>query len=382
MRCDHCTFENPNGVVFCGKCGSRIGQPCPECNFMNPHGFLFCGQCGFTLEKTSELQRKRPAQENEGASADKQLESGGSRSEYAAVFGGTKAEQDARILAEVARIKEKAMREIHEEHKSDGSPTEQQLHHGKTNEDRIVYVGHRKSEAVSRSEGSCTSAIPPTEDQPYSSESRLTLKPKDLYNKMLSESAKRNLGVDESTRFLSLGGRHHPWRRFFARFVDFTLGYALFCLLAFLLISVSPEQMAWLLHAVFGNLLALLLLLCLLWLLTEAVLLSVTGTTPGKSFFGIEILRSDGHYLSFKSAFKRTLMVCIQAYAFGIPIANLFTLLFAYRRLTRTGSASWDRSVDSIVAHTSWGPARSIICILITAGALLWPFLWFSNHKW
>ena len=51
MKCPKCQFENPEGLVFCGKCGGKLEKVCPKCNFSNPLDFMYCGKCGNTLEE-------------------------------------------------------------------------------------------------------------------------------------------------------------------------------------------------------------------------------------------------------------------------------------------------------------------------------------------
>jgi class 3 adenylate cyclase/tetratricopeptide (TPR) repeat protein len=46
MRCSQCGFENPEGLKFCGECGTAVRGGCPSCGFENPTGFKFCGECG------------------------------------------------------------------------------------------------------------------------------------------------------------------------------------------------------------------------------------------------------------------------------------------------------------------------------------------------
>ena len=46
MICSQCAFDNPPGMVFCGRCGTRLASLCPSCGFANPEGFAFCGKCG------------------------------------------------------------------------------------------------------------------------------------------------------------------------------------------------------------------------------------------------------------------------------------------------------------------------------------------------
>jgi class 3 adenylate cyclase/tetratricopeptide (TPR) repeat protein len=49
MRCPSCGFENPEGLKFCGECGTAVTAPCPRCGFVNPPQFKFCGDCGAPL---------------------------------------------------------------------------------------------------------------------------------------------------------------------------------------------------------------------------------------------------------------------------------------------------------------------------------------------
>ena len=46
MLCAHCGFANPEGMHFCGRCGTQLPRPCPACGCMNPTAHVFCGQCG------------------------------------------------------------------------------------------------------------------------------------------------------------------------------------------------------------------------------------------------------------------------------------------------------------------------------------------------
>jgi hypothetical protein len=49
MRCPSCGFDNPEGMNFCGRCGTKLTPRCPQCGFENPAGFAFCGKCGTSL---------------------------------------------------------------------------------------------------------------------------------------------------------------------------------------------------------------------------------------------------------------------------------------------------------------------------------------------
>ena len=49
MQCQSCGFENPKGMIFCGKCASPLSLRCLQCGFENVHGFAFCGKCAAPL---------------------------------------------------------------------------------------------------------------------------------------------------------------------------------------------------------------------------------------------------------------------------------------------------------------------------------------------
>jgi uncharacterized RDD family membrane protein YckC len=178
-----------------------------------------------------------------------------------------------------------------------------------------------------------------------------------------------DVSVDQSKTFL--GGQHHPWRRFFARTVDIcTAGFALFLLLIFAFSATMPEQATGFLTAI-ENPIAASVILYLIWLPAEALLLSLFGTTPAKWLFGIRVVHPGEKHLSFIDALKRSLLVFVQGVGFGIPFVALFTQLFAYRRLTKTGTTLWDTSTRAVVLHKKWGVFRAVACTTAVFAVLI-----------
>ena len=53
MECPKCQFDNPDGMQFCGKCGSKLANICPECEYVNPTEFQFCGKCGAKIDNAT-----------------------------------------------------------------------------------------------------------------------------------------------------------------------------------------------------------------------------------------------------------------------------------------------------------------------------------------
>ena len=175
--------------------------------------------------------------------------------------------------------------------------------------------------------------------------------------------------LDQSKTFL--GGQHHPWRRLFARTVDIcTAGFVLFMLLIFAFSATMPEQAAGFAKAI-ENPIAASVVLYLIWLPAEALLLSLFGTTPAKWLFGIQVTHQGGNLLPFSAALNRSFLVFVQGVGFGIPFVALFTQLFAYRRLTKTGMTLWDTSTTSVVLHKKWGVFRALLCTTAVLAVLI-----------
>ena len=194
---------------------------------------------------------------------------------------------------------------------------------------------------------------------------------------------------DQSKTFL--GGHTHPWRRFFARFVDISL---LAVLLFFVVFYVAmPEQAAGFGKAVentdvadvslrlvkFLKLLAdnnihpifaTVFILYLVWLPAEALFLSKIGTTPAKWLFGIRVAHPDGTLLSFSEALERSCLIFFWGVGFCIPVIGWITQFFACRRLTKTNTTRWDTATSAVVFHKKWGVFRTLVCITCSVAFL------------
>ena len=76
MKCAKCQFENPEGLIFCGKCGAKLEKICPNCNLPNPLDFKFCGRCGQKLILPSRPTPKELSYEEKLAKIQRYLPSG------------------------------------------------------------------------------------------------------------------------------------------------------------------------------------------------------------------------------------------------------------------------------------------------------------------
>jgi len=75
MRCPSCSFENPEGMNFFGRCATPLSLRCPQCGFDNPAGFAFCGKCGSPLAarpaRKSNQVKSKPKPARQTATRDK-----------------------------------------------------------------------------------------------------------------------------------------------------------------------------------------------------------------------------------------------------------------------------------------------------------------------
>lgn len=191
-----------------------------------------------------------------------------------------------------------------------------------------------------------------------------------------------------------------PWRRFLARLADLFISFCL-CVLLFLVLYAipryMPEGVRWEDLQDVRQLLGLLLFVImtvqivlfqpvaaaiatfLLSVPVEVLFLACFGTTPAKWLFGIRVVHPDGTLLSLSEAFRRALRVFAQGLGFGIPFIAPFTFLFAYRRLTKTGTTWWDAATNAVVLHKKRGVFRTLVWVCMVgvfALVLLVCLLW------
>lgn len=124
----------------------------------------------------------------------------------------------------------------------------------------------------------------------------------------------------------------HPWRRYFARMLDYLLLNALICFILFVILRIRPIP---------GDLVSKLLDIgCMaLFIPLEALMLSKWGTTPGKWVMGIRLEYVHGGNLPFSTGIHRSWKV-FKGIGFGIPYISNFAMWLRYCQLT---GHSWYR---------------------------------------
>ena len=164
----------------------------------------------------------------------------------------------------------------------------------------------------------------------------------------------------------------HPWRRYFARGLDYLLWLAFVQFILLVIIRVRPIP---------GDFLNALISIgsVALFVPVEALLISKFGTTPGKYIMGIRIAYYQGGYLPYAEALERSVQVFIQGTGCGISPINVFVYLYrfcmltgrSYRLFVRYDDVEgpqdmpWDYQSELIYEGRNW-KRGAVAAILIT----------------
>lgn len=173
----------------------------------------------------------------------------------------------------------------------------------------------------------------------------------------------------------------HPWRRYFARFLDNLLwSMLLMFLLSIGLASVNEQvflHLISLMEEPGGGLIAMILGI-VLSLIPNAVLIGLTGGNLGKWLFGICVLDAADRPIGIIASFKREIRVLFYGLGLGVPIVSLVTMVIAYRKLKQDGATSWDQVLAAKVVHRKNGIAQYIgfavglILLIGLFGLIVW----------
>lgn len=168
----------------------------------------------------------------------------------------------------------------------------------------------------------------------------------------------------------------HPWRRYIARGLDYSLWNGLILYILVVIIRLRPVP-----EGVPGTLLTIAS--TALFIPVEAMMLHKFGTTPGKLAMGIRLEYYQGGNLPFSEALERSWQVFIRGMGLGIPLVETCVGLYQYCRLTgRSGrrfarydeieepqDMSWDASTEII--YRDWNRRRGVVLSVILTLVLL-----------
>ena len=160
----------------------------------------------------------------------------------------------------------------------------------------------------------------------------------------------------------------YPWRRFFARALDWALAAILWT--AFRLLALRWDWAGWGADALYGYADAASLWLggWLVLLILEPILLCTWGYTPGKWLLRLRVRRGEGDKLTWRRAQLRTVLVWLRGTGLGIPLLNLLCLAAGFAACRRDRVLPWDRGLEYTARPA--GAARTGAFVL--AVLLLW----------
>ena len=128
----------------------------------------------------------------------------------------------------------------------------------------------------------------------------------------------------------------HPWRRYLARMIDYSLFNMVESFLLIVVFRIRP------LNGFLYQFMNFAIVSHLLWIPIEGQLLHYWGTTPGKWIMGIRVESENGDKLTVSAAMSRAWAVLRYGYGFTIPFYSFWRLYRSYKDYVDSGYAPWD----------------------------------------
>lgn len=150
------------------------------------------------------------------------------------------------------------------------------------------------------------------------------------------------------------GKGQHPWRRFFARFLDTMVLQVLVILVVAGLFSIPLAS---------NDTTYIFIASAFLLAISDGFFISKFSTTPFKWALGIRVVGQDGGKLNFAVAAKRTLWLNLYALYF-VPLVNLFAAMVCYQVLMIRHSTKWDEKMNSKVTYEKITALKIILIII------------------
>jgi uncharacterized RDD family membrane protein YckC len=161
-----------------------------------------------------------------------------------------------------------------------------------------------------------------------------------------------------------------PWRRYGARMLDSIInggaGFVLFGFGFALMAPDSADRFFQLFEGPGGRFVDLFATIIVAGLI-NAIVMGTTGTTLGKSIFGIRVLLSDHSRPGLLACFQREIKVWFFGLAIGLPFISLLSMIMGYQRLTKQKQTLWDEGSFKVV----YRPAGSTQTVLNVLGIAL-----------
>ena len=161
----------------------------------------------------------------------------------------------------------------------------------------------------------------------------------------------------------------YPWRRFFARWLDFFLYGFLWSAFGMLVLRFDPPDNV--IFTLLGSYLNYATML-----VVEPLLLSTWGYTPGKWIFGLRVRDTCGGKIRWTAAMTRTWLLFVKGMGYGIPFYNLYRYYKSYRACTDCEVLPWEEECGYAIKDTKGlrcvgfvGAAALLFCLSVLAAA-------------
>ena len=172
----------------------------------------------------------------------------------------------------------------------------------------------------------------------------------------------------------------HPWRRLGARLIDAQI-VSIFVGVALVLAGTSSAVMA---HQALANIAPhaggllffyvragiLAVIIGCACALTNALLIGLTGMSPGKWLFGVKVVDKEGRPIGVPKAFVRELWVLVIGIGFNIPLVTIVAMGVSYASLMNRRTTAWDRAQRNVVVHRPFGALQGILAVIGAAAII------------
>lgn len=170
---------------------------------------------------------------------------------------------------------------------------------------------------------------------------------------------------EPSIRFEPAG----PWSRYFARQFDLSVLSTALVVAASFATAYSSPRLFFQLNSLDARVLFLLFLPAAH--IVNAAIITMFGNTMGKAMFGIKAVPiSRTKRLPLSGNIGRELRVWVYGLAFGIPLVCLFTMVPAYKNVSKGQRTSYDEGITNVLSFSS-SKIRRAVAMLISLGILL-----------
>lgn len=162
----------------------------------------------------------------------------------------------------------------------------------------------------------------------------------------------------------------HPFRRWFARSIDF----GIYQLLIRILLCIGGVNV---LKFTSGENLLISLAQLVLMFIFEPLLLSRFGTTPGKWLFGMYVTGPDGCKPTTYACFYRLWDILRYAYGFFIPLYSIYRLWKSMSACLEEEELPWENDTTLVIKDTSgwrigaWAGAEAVLTLIMVLLGLL-----------